>query len=167
MHGGGHEFGLRSGTVETHQVAALGEAARRAAGVRAEEYARIEQLSSHFLDALGALPGWHLNGSGASRVPHIMNITFDGVDGGALMADLAWRGRGLAVSSGAACSTATREPSHVLRALGLTEAQVEASVRFSLGRPTTQEEVDAAAWLVIDSVTRLRRISPLWVPGAA
>lgn len=162
MHGGGHEQGLRAGTLATHQIVAMGEAASLARDELFAESARIRALSGSFLESVQALPGVHLNGHPEQRAPHILNLRFDGVDGEALMADLAWRGRGLAVSGGAACSAATREPSHVLRELGLDDEQARASVRFSLGRFTHREEITAAAEKTRDAVSRLRRISPLW-----
>lgn len=167
IHGGGHEAGLRAGTLATHQVAGMGEAARLARQALIHEAGRIGALSARFLAQVERLPGIHLNGHREQRVPHILNLAFDGVDGEALLADLAWREQGLAVSSGAACSSATRAPSHVLRALGLNDEQAEASVRFSLGRFTTEEDVDAAAARVCDAVRRLRRISPLWADERA
>jgi cysteine desulfurase len=167
IHGGGHELGLRAGTLPTHQVAGMGEAARLAIEDLPRETARIGDLSARFLNRLEQLPGMHLNGHCTRRVPHIVNLAFDGVDGGALMADLAWRGRGLSVSSGAACSSATRAPSHVLHSMGLSDGRAEASVRFSLGRFTTAEEVEAAGARVTDAVERLRRISPFWRQGDA
>lgn len=167
IHGGGHERGLRSGTLPTHQIAGMGEAARLAVAEMEGETARIRDLTDRFMAQLEGLPGVHLNGHRSRRVPHIMNFTFEGVDGEALMADLAWRGCGLAVSSGAACSSAARAPSHVLRAMGLSDEQAEASVRFSLGRYNTDGEVETAAGRVTEAVQRLRAISPLWKEDTA
>jgi len=141
MHGGGHERGMRSGTLATHQIVGLGEACA-VAGERLQHDAEyFEQLRQRFLTPLLAEPGIDLNGSDALRVPHIINLRFADVEGEILLMSL----KDLAISSGSACTSASVEPSYVLRALGLTDELAHASLRFSFGRPTTEAEVDHAA----------------------
>jgi cysteine desulfurase len=158
LHGGGHERGLRSGTLPTHQIAGFGEACRLARMALASEPARIAALRDRLWAALVDLPEIWLNGAEAPRVAGILNLSVGGVDGEALLADL----DGLAVSSGAACTAASAEPSYVLRALGRSDELAQASIRFSLGRWTTAAEVDAAAAQLRRSIERLRGLSPLW-----
>lgn len=156
MHGGGHERGLRSGTLPTHQIAGFGHACVLAAHVLDEERARLSGLRARFLEAVTALPDVSLNGDAERCVPGIVNLAFAGVDGEALMLALA---ADVACSSASACTTATIEPSHVLRALGLDDALAHASIRFSFGRFTTADEVEFAAGRVVETVTRLRAAS--------
>ncbi len=153
MHGGGHERGLRSGTLATQQIAGFGHACVLAANALTEECARLTELRARFLEAVFELPDVKLNGDVEHSVPGIVNLAFAGVDGEALMIALA---ADVACSSASACTTATIEPSHVLRALGLDDALAHASIRFSFGRFTTREEVDFAAARVVETVTRLR-----------
>ncbi|HUR41556.1 MAG TPA: aminotransferase class V-fold PLP-dependent enzyme [Verrucomicrobiae bacterium] len=160
MHGSGHEQGMRSGTLPTHQLAGLGEASRLALAERVEEDRRLRALRERLERALTALPDTFVNGAGAPRAPGILNVSFGDVEGESLRAGLP----DLAVSSGSACSSATRESSYVLRALGRDDALAGASLRFSLGRFTTEAEVDAAGAQVGAQVLRLRA---LWPAGRA
>lgn len=162
VHGGGHEQGMRSGTLAPHQIAGMGAAFRLAGEDLAGEAARIRQLRERLWSRLRVLPRVLLNGDGAPRVPGILNVSFAGVEGESLRASLP----DLAVSSGAACSAATREPSYVLRALGRDDELANASLRFSLGRFTTAADIDAAAEQVVSQVRRLRALSPLWRDAA-
>ncbi|WP_406694779.1 IscS subfamily cysteine desulfurase [Singulisphaera sp. Ch08] len=151
--GGGHERGFRSGTVAVPLVVGLGEAAALAGQERAEESARILELRERLHAAIsGQIPAIHLNGHKTQRLPGNLNLSFAGVDGEALMMAM----RDVAVSSGSACTSANPEPSHVLRAIGVTEELTRASLRFGLGRFTTAEEIDFAADTVARAVTRLR-----------
>ena len=161
IHGGGHERGMRSGTLPTHQIVGMGKAFELAADSLSADSARLEQLRGRFLGALAELEGVALNGSLNShlngddpslRVPGIINLSFAGVDAETLMLGL----RELAVSSGSACTSATLEPSYVLRGIGLDDKQAHRSLRFSFGRYTSGEEVDFAAAHIIDVVGRLR-----------
>ena len=154
IHGGGHERGMRSGTLPTHQIAGMGKAFEIAADRLEEEPERLEALRSRLLEGLSALEGVSVNGSMEHRVPGIINLSFDGVDSESLMLGL----RDLAVSSGSACSSATVEPSYVLRGIGLNERQARQALRFSLGRYTTVEEVEFSASRIVDAVTRLRSV---------
>lgn len=154
--GGGQEGGLRSGTLAVHQIAGMGAAFRLAATEGPPESARLAGLRDRLWQALRALPGSHLNGHAERRAPHILNVSFEGVDGEALLYALG----DVAVASGAACSAESGEPSYVLRALGRDDALAQASLRFSLGRPTTVEEVDTAAARVRAAVARLRALAP-------
>ncbi|TXH05296.1 MAG: aminotransferase class V-fold PLP-dependent enzyme [Nevskiaceae bacterium] len=159
LHGGGHEQGMRSGTLATHQVVGMGAAAELAGAAMAEEAPRVVTLRDRLWQRLSkALPAIHGNGLAAERAPHILNVSFEGVEGESLRALLG----DLAISSGAACSSATREPSFVLRALGRDDELAGASLRFSLGRGTTAEEIEQAAAQVIQVVHRLREWSPGW-----
>lgn len=171
IHGGGHERGLRSGTLATHQIVGMGEACRLAGERMEADQAHIESLRDALWTGLRDAPGVHLNGHPERRVPGILNLSFDGVDGEALMAELTRPlhddDRVLAVSSGSACTAASREPSYVLRALGRSDTLAEASVRFSPGRFTRSEDVDIAVRRVRTAVDRLRALSPLWPPVAA
>ncbi len=162
IHGGGHEGGLRSGTLATHQVVGMGKAFEIAMNEFDSEHARISSLRDRFRDALSGLEGVHLNGSATERVAGNLNLSFEGVHGDALLTAL----RGLAVSTGSACNSASGAPSYVLRALGRDDALAGASIRFSFGRWTDEAEIDRAVEQVIEAVTRLRGISPLWA-GAA
>lgn len=162
MHGGGHERGLRSGTLATHQIVGMGEAFRIAAEGLKEEGERIRSLRDRFLSGLADAEGVHLNGTLESRalksgtceqhVPGIVNLSFAGVDGELLLIAL----KGLAVSTGSACTSASLEPSYVLKALGLKDSLAHASVRFSFGRHTTDADVESAVGQVRDAVAKLR-----------
>lgn len=154
IHGGGHERGMRSGTLPTHQIAGMGKAFEVAAELLGEEQVRLEALRSQFFKSIGGLEGVSVNGSTEHRVPGIINLAFDGVDAESLMLGL----RDLSISSGSACSSATVEPSYVLRGIGLSDRQAHQSLRFSLGRHTTSEEMEFAASRVVDAVTRLRSV---------
>ncbi len=158
MHGGGHERGLRSGTLPTHQIVGMGEAARIAAEEMAEEGARLQTLRQRFWDGIRDLEGVQINGDPEARLPGALNISVACVDGEALMAALG----DLAVSSGSACTSASLEPSYVLRALGLEDELAHGSLRFSFGRFTTEEEVDYAAAQLRHAVQKLRELSPDW-----
>lgn len=152
IHGGGHERGMRSGTLPTHQIAGMGVAFQKAESVLEEEIARLGALRERFFDRLSGMQGVTLHGSADHTVPGIINLGFDGVDGESLMLGL----RDLAVSSGSACASATMEPSYVLRALGVPDERAHGSLRFSLGRFTTEEEVDFAAERIQTVAARLR-----------
>ena len=161
IHGGGHERGMRSGTLPAHQIVGMGKAFELAADNLSADSARLEQLRGRFLGALAELEGVSLNGSlngsestddAKLRVPGIINLSFAGVDAETLMLGL----RELAVSSGSACSSATLDPSYVLRGIGLDDKQAHRALRFSFGRYTSGEEVDFAAAHIIDIVGRLR-----------
>ena len=154
IHGGGHERGMRSGTLPTHQIVGMGRAFAIASEQLPEESERLESLRERFLGRLRELDGVSLNGSRSSRVPGIMNLSFDGVEAESLMLGL----RDLALSSGSACASATLAPSYVLKGIGLSDEQAHRALRFSMGRFTTSEEVDFAADRVIEVVTRLRSV---------
>lgn len=154
MHGGGHERGMRSGTLATHQIAGMGKAFAIASESLDEESQRLERLRALFLEKLAGLEGVTLNGSEADRVPGIMNLSFSGVEAESLMLGL----RDVAVSSGSACASATVEPSYVLRGIGLTDEQAHRALRFSIGRFTTDDEVAFAAERINEVVTRLRGV---------
>jgi cysteine desulfurase len=158
MHGGGHEQGMRSGTLATHQILGLGAAFEILRNEGLSEGMRIAALRERFWNGLRALDRLHRNGGVERLAPHVLNVSFEGVEGESLRASLS----GLAVSSGSACSSATQEPSYVLRALGRDDELANASLRFSFGRFTTEAEVDQAAADVVKQVTRLRAISALW-----
>ncbi len=171
MHGGGHERGMRSGTLPIHQIVGMGEACRIASDRMTAESEYLLGLRRRLESGLLALPAVRLNGHAERRAPHIANLTFGGVDGEALMADLtrpSVQSRlALAVSSGSACTAASQEPSYVLRALGRTDAEAQASIRFSVGRFTTAEDIDRAVARVEASLQRLRDLSPRWTPRIA
>lgn len=158
MHGGGHEQGMRSGTLATHQIVGLGEACCLAQRCMADDAREITALRDALWQRLQSLPQVHLNAAEAPRAPHILNVSFEGVEGESLRALLG----DLAVSSGAACSSATREPSFVLRALGRDDELASASLRFSFGRNSTLADVEAAAEKVGFAVGKLRALSPRW-----
>lgn len=161
MHGGGHEQGMRSGTLAPHQIVGMGESFALSGKLLDEESPRLAMLREHLWSRLKSLSGVYRNGPDpcepGSCAPHILNASFDGVNGEALRASIPE----LAVSSGSACSSATSEPSYVLRALGRSDALADASLRFSLGRTTTVDQIDIAAAGVIAAVRRLRELSPL------
>ncbi|MDB5973623.1 MAG: aminotransferase class V-fold PLP-dependent enzyme [Nevskia sp.] len=159
MHGGGHEWGMRSGTLATHQIAGMGAAFEIAKAQLAADAEHLAGLRDLLWQRLQVLPRILRNGDPGRAAPHVLNVSFDGVEGEALRASLP----GLAVSSGSACSSATQEPSYVLRALGRDDELANASLRFSLGRGTTAEQVEKAAAAVIEQVLWLRELSPIWV----
>ena len=158
MHGGGHERGMRSGTLPTHQIVGMGEAFRIAKAEMAEENVRIKALRDRLYDGLKDIEQVFVNGSTEHRVAGNLNISFAYVEGESLMMAL----KDLAVSSGSACTSASLEPSYVLRALGLNDELAHSSIRFSIGRFTTAEEIDYAIGLIRDSIGKLRDLSPLW-----
>jgi len=157
-HGGGHERGLRSGTLATHQIVGMGEAFRIAREEMDEEIARIRALSHRLAEGLSKIEATVINGDKEQRVPHNLNISFNYIEGESLMMAM----KGLAVSSGSACTSATLEPSYVLRSLGRSDELAHSSIRFTIGRFTTEEEVDYAVALVTERVAKLRELSPLW-----
>lgn len=153
IHGGGQEGGLRGGTLNVPALAGMGAAAELAQEHRSEDAARLEALRDRFEKHLKAeIPDVRINGAGTERLPQTANVTFPGVRAETLESEL----RDLAVSTGSACSTGSKAPSHVLKAMGLTDAQARATLRFSLGRPTTEEEVQFAAERVTEAVGELR-----------
>lgn len=158
IHGGGHERGLRSGTLATHQIVGMGEAYRLAREEMAQERERILALRNRFLEGLEPIEEAHINGDLTCRVPHNLNISFAYVEGESLMMAV----KDLAVSSGSACTSASLEPSYVLRALGMSDELAHSSIRFSLGRFTTTNDIDYAVDILKSSVYRLRELSPLW-----
>jgi len=158
MHGGGHEKGYRSGTLPTHQIVGMGEACRVAHLEMPNELPRIQALRDRLWQGLSALDQVWLNGDLQCRVPHNLNVSFGHVEGESLLAGL----KGLAVSSGSACTSASQEPSYVLRALGRSNELAYSSLRFSVGRETTEPEIDTAIFEVRRVVQRLREVSPLW-----
>ena len=158
MHGGGHERGMRSGTLATHQIVGMGEAFELARLEMAEENKRIAALSKRFYDQVRDMEELYLNGSATQRIPHNLNLSFNYVEGESLIMAL----KDMAVSSGSACTSASLEPSYVLRALGRSDELAHSSIRFTFGRFTTEEEVDHAAGQIRDAVARLRDLSPLW-----
>ena len=160
MHGGGHERGLRSGTLATHQVAGMGEAARLVRERLAVDIAHLEVLTKRLLNRLNTIEQVFVNGERAHCVPGIANVGFACVESESLMMRLK---KEVALSSGSACTSASLEPSYVLRALGVDEEMAYSSLRFSLGRFTTREEVDYATERIHDSVVELRSLSPLWI----
>jgi cysteine desulfurase len=158
MHGGGHERGMRSGTLATHQLVGFGEAARIAHEEMAAESAQLEALRERFWDAISDIPEVYINGDRNQRLPGALNVSFAFVEGESLIMSL----RDLAISSGSACTSASLEPSYVLRALGLNDEMAHSSLRFSFGRFTTEAEVDHAVQCVRHAVEKLRELSPLW-----
>ncbi|HSW51701.1 MAG TPA: IscS subfamily cysteine desulfurase [Sulfuricaulis sp.] len=158
MHGGGHERGMRSGTLATHQCVGMGEAFRLAREEMAAENERIRGLRNRLLNALKDMPEVYVNGDLEHRVAHNLNMSFNFVEGESLIMAL----KDIAVSSGSACTSASLEPSYVLRALGRNDELAHSSIRFTIGRFTTQEEIDYAAALVREKVAKLRELSPLW-----
>ncbi len=157
-HGGGHERGMRSGTLATHQIAGMGEAARIAVEEMDAEAVRLKALRQRFWDGVKDIPEVHINGSDEQRLPGALNVSFAFVEGESLLMSL----RDLAISSGSACTSASLEPSYVLRALGLNDEMAHSSLRFSFGRFTTEEEVDHGIEQVRHAVDKLRELSPLW-----
>ncbi|MFK5893689.1 MAG: IscS subfamily cysteine desulfurase [Pseudomonadota bacterium] len=158
MHGGGHERGIRSGTLATHQIVGMGEAFKIAKAEMASELERIHELRDYFLKQLDDMEEVYVNGSLENRVPHNLNISFNYVEGESLLMAIS----DLAVSSGSACTSASLEPSYVLRALGRSDEMAHSSIRFGLGRYTTREEIDHAVKLLHEKIGKLRDLSPLW-----
>ena len=158
MHGGGHERGMRSGTLPTHQIVGMGEAFRIAREEMAQDLAKAHSLQKRLLDGLTDMEQVFINGDMAQRVPHNLNISFNYVEGESLIMGI----KGLAVSSGSACTSASLEPSYVLRALGRSDELAHSSLRMTIGRFTTAEEIDYAIGTIRENVSRLRDLSPLW-----
>jgi cysteine desulfurase len=158
MHGGGHERGLRSGTLPTHQIVGMGEAFRLAREEMATENERIRMLRDRLLKGLMEIEEVYVNGDLEHRVPHNLNVSFNYVEGESLIMAI----KDIAVSSGSACTSASLEPSYVLRALGRSDELAHSSIRFSVGRFTTVEEIDFAVDLIKRKVAKLRDLSPLW-----
>ena len=158
MHGGGHERGMRSGTLATHQLVGMGEAFRIAKDEMAEEQVRLTALRKRLWEGLNDMEEVHINGSPDHRAPGFLNVSFNFVEGESLIMSLS----DLAVSSGSACTSASLEPSYVLRALGLNDEMAHSSLRFSVGRFTSEEDVDYAIGQVRAAVEKLRELSPLW-----
>jgi cysteine desulfurase len=158
MHGGGHERGLRSGTLATHQIVGMGEAFRIAREEMATEIPRIRALRDRLAAGLGKIEEVYVNGDMAHRVPHNLNISFNYVEGESLIMAI----KDIAVSSGSACTSASLEPSYVLRALGRSDELAHSSIRFTFGRFTTEADVDFAIELLTQKVHKLRELSPLW-----
>ena len=158
MHGGGHERGLRSGTLATHQIVGMGEAFRIAGEELAAEAARIRALRDRLWAGLGRMEEVYLNGDLERRVPGNLNVSFNFVEGESLIMAL----KDIAVSSGSACTSASLEPSYVLRALGRNDELAHSSLRFSIGRFTTERDVDRTSELIEGAGRRLRDLSPLW-----
>ncbi len=158
IHGGGHERGMRSGTLAVHQIVGMGEAFRIARIEMVEENQRIRALRDRLLTGLKDIEEVYVNGDMDHRVPHNLNISFNYVEGESMLMAL----KDLAISSGSACTSASLEPSYVLRALGRNDELAHSSIRFTLGRFTTEEEVDFTIKLVKEKIAKLRELSPLW-----
>jgi cysteine desulfurase len=158
MHGGGHERGLRSGTLATHQIAGMGEAFRIAKEEMDAELAKVKALRDRLAKGLLEIEEVYINGDMEHRVPHNLNVSFNFVEGESLIMAV----KDLAVSSGSACTSASLEPSYVLRALGRSDELAHSSIRFTIGRFTTEEDIDFAVELLKSKVGKLRELSPLW-----
>ncbi|MES2500949.1 MAG: IscS subfamily cysteine desulfurase [Pseudomonadota bacterium] len=158
MHGGGHERGMRSGTLATHQIVGMGEAFRIAREEMEFENARIRKLRDKLLHGLQTIEETYVNGDLDHRIPHNLNISFNYVEGESLIMAI----KDIAVSSGSACTSASLEPSYVLRALGRNDELAHSSIRFSIGRFTTEADVDYTIELLKSKVSKLRELSPLW-----
>jgi cysteine desulfurase len=158
MHGGGHERGMRSGTLPTHQIVGMGEAFRIAREEMATESERIRMLRDRLLKGVTDIEETYVNGDLDHRVPHNLNISFNFVEGESLLMAI----KDIAVSSGSACTSASLEPSYVLRSLGRSDELAHSSIRFTLGRFTTEEEIDFTIKLLHDKLGKLRELSPLW-----
>jgi cysteine desulfurase len=158
MHGGGHERGMRSGTLATHQIVGMGEAFRIAKAEMASERVRIKTLHDRLVAGLSDLEQVFVNGHPDKRIPHNINMSFNYVEGESLIMGI----KGLAVSSGSACTSASLEPSYVLRALGRSDELAHSSLRMTIGRFTTEAEIDAAIESIRANVAKLRDLSPLW-----
>ena len=158
MHGGGHERGMRSGTLATHQIVGMGEAFRIARLEMKSENERIRTLRDKLLQGLQSIEEVYVNGDLTHRIPHNLNISFNYVEGESLIMAV----KDIAVSSGSACTSASLEPSYVLRALGRSDELAHSSIRFSIGRFTTEADVDFTIQLLKDKIQKLRELSPLW-----
>ena len=158
MHGGGHERGMRSGTLATHQIVGMGEAFRLAREEMASENERVRVLQQRLLKGLSEIEETFLNGHPTQRVPHNVNMSFNFVEGESLIMGI----KGIAVSSGSACTSASLEPSYVLRALGRSDELAHSSLRMTIGRFTTTEEIDYVVTTLKERVAKLRELSPLW-----
>jgi cysteine desulfurase len=158
MHGGGHERGLRSGTLPTHQIVGMGEAFRIAREEMDEEIVRIKGLRDRLAAGLMEMEEVYINGDLEHRVPHNLNVSFNYVEGESLIMAI----KDLAVSSGSACTSASLEPSYVLRALGRSDELAHSSIRFTFGRFTTEADIDFTIKLIKEKVAKLRELSPLW-----
>jgi cysteine desulfurase len=158
MHGGGHERGMRSGTLATHQIVGMGEAFRLAKEEMKADNEKLLALRDRMLAGFDDIEEVYLNGDIKQRVAGNLNVSFNFVEGESLMMAL----RDLAVSSGSACTSASLEPSYVLRALGLNDELAHSSLRISIGRFTTEEEIDYAVEKIHEAVAKLRDLSPLW-----
>jgi len=158
MHGGGHERGMRSGTLPTHQIVGMGEAFRLAEVEMDGDNVRIKALRDRLLDGLKDIEEVYINGDIQHRVPHNLNMSFNFVEGESLIMAL----KDIAISSGSACTSASLEPSYVLRALGRDDELAHSSLRFSIGRFTTEQDVDHAIKVIRTAVSKLRDLSPLW-----
>lgn len=158
MHGGGHERGMRSGTLPTHQIVGMGEAYRIAKAEMAEENKRIKALHDRLVAGLSGMEEVFINGNKDQRVPHNVNMSFNYVEGESLIMGI----KGMAVSSGSACTSASLEPSYVLRALGRSDELAHSSLRMTIGRWTTEAEIDYAIETIKTNVAKLRELSPLW-----
>ena len=158
MHGGGHERGMRNGTLPTHQIVGMGEAYRIAKAQMQEDNAHAARLQKRLLDGLKEIEQVFINGSLERRVPQNLNMSFNYVEGESLIMGI----KGLAVSSGSACTSASLEPSYVLRALGRSDELAHSSLRMTIGRFTTEEEIDYAIQTIRENVAKLRELSPLW-----
>jgi len=158
MHGGGHERGMRSGTLPTHQIAGMGIAFSLAEKYLLSENKRIKELKDKMWNHLKDIPEIYINGDENKRVSGNLNVSFNFVEGESLIMAL----KELAVSSGSACTSASLEPSYVLKSLGRSDELAHSSIRFTFGRFTTEEEIDYGGKLIVDKVKKLRVLSPLW-----
>lgn len=158
MHGGGHERGMRSGTLATHQIVGMGEAFRLAKEEMVSEASRIVALRDRLFNGIKDMEAVYVNGDFDQRVPANLNVSFAYVEGESLIMAL----KDMAVSSGSACTSASLEPSYVLRALGLTDELAHSSIRFSIGRFTTEQDIDHVIGVIQNAITKLREMSPLW-----
>ena len=158
IHGGGQERGMRSGTLATHQIVGMGEAFRIAREEMGEENARIKKMQHRLYEGLTEIDETYVNGDLEKRVPHNLNISFNYVEGESLVMAI----KGIALSSGSACTSASLEPSYVLRSLGRSDEMAHSSIRFSIGRFTKEEDIDYTIQLLKDKIGRLRELSPLW-----
>jgi cysteine desulfurase len=158
MHGGGHERGMRSGTLPTHQCVGMGEAFAIARAEMGMECERIRMLQQRMLKGLSSIEEVYINGDLERRVPHNINASFNYVEGESLIMGV----KGIAVSSGSACTSASLEPSYVLRALGRSDELAHSSLRMTIGRFTTTQDIDYAVEVLQDRVAKLRDLSPLW-----
>jgi cysteine desulfurase len=158
MHGGGHERGMRSGTLPTHQCVGMGEAFRIAREEMGTEIERVRMLQQRLIRGLSDIEQTFLNGHPDQRVPHNVNMSFNFVEGESLIMGI----KGIAVSSGSACTSASLEPSYVLRALGRSDELAHSSLRMTIGRFTTGEDIDTVVRTLKERVAKLRELSPLW-----